>query len=70
MKNEANTKSTRSFTLAHELVHVWLGQDGVLHLDRMMPAEVDTERYCNRVAAEFLVPACWSCRARRNFGPS
>lgn len=55
--NDADTKSARIFTLAHELVHVWLGQDGVFNLDKMMPAKEDTERYCNRVAAEFLIPA-------------
>ncbi len=55
--NDADTKSARIFTLAHELVHVWLGLDGVFNLDKMMPAKEDTERYCNRVAAEFLIPA-------------
>lgn len=55
--NDADTKSARIFTLAHELVHVWLGQDGVFNLDKMMPAKEDAERYCNRVAAEFLIPA-------------
>lgn len=55
--NDADAKSARIFTLAHELVHVWLGQDGVFNLDKMMPAMVEAERYCNRVAAEFLVPA-------------
>ena len=55
--NDSDTKSARIFTLAHELVHVWLGQDGVFNLDKMMPAKEETERYCNRVAAEFLIPA-------------
>ena len=55
--NDADTKSARIFTIAHELVHVWLGQDGVFNLDNLMPAKVDTERFCNRVAAEFLIPA-------------
>ncbi len=55
--NDADTKSARIFTLAHELVHLWLGQDGVFNLDQMMPAKNDTERFCNRVAAEFLIPA-------------
>jgi Zn-dependent peptidase ImmA (M78 family) len=55
--NDADAKSARIFTLAHELVHVWLGQDGVFNLERLMPAGSDIERYCNRVAAEFLIPA-------------
>jgi Zn-dependent peptidase ImmA (M78 family) len=54
--NDADTKSARIFTLAHELAHVWLGRDGVFNLDKMMPAKDETERFCNQVAAEFLIP--------------
>ncbi len=54
--NDADTKSARIFTLAHELAHVWLGQDGVFNLDKLMPARNDNEQFCNRVAAEFLMP--------------
>ncbi|MEO8495970.1 MAG: ImmA/IrrE family metallo-endopeptidase [Planctomycetota bacterium] len=54
--NDADTKSARIFTLAHELVHVWLGKDGVFNLMNMLPATEETERFCNQVAAEFLVP--------------
>lgn len=55
--NDGDTKSARIFTLAHELVHVWMGRDGVFNLDQMMPANEETEQFCNQVAAEFLVPA-------------
>lgn len=54
--NDADTKSARIFSLAHELVHVWLGTDGVFNLENMMPSKEKTERYCNKVAAEFLIP--------------
>lgn len=54
--NDADTKSARIFTIAHEVVHVWLGQDGVFNLENLLPAKEDTERFCNRVAAEFLIP--------------
>ena len=54
--NDADTKSARIFTLAHELAHVWLGQDGVFNLENMLPAKDETEWFCNRVAAEFLIP--------------
>lgn len=54
--NDADTKSARIFTLAHELVHVWLGTDGVFNLDKLLPAGNENERFCNRVAAEFLIP--------------
>lgn len=55
--NDADTKSARMFTLAHELVHVWLGEDGVFNLDNMMPSPKKNEQFCNQVAVEFLVPA-------------
>ncbi len=54
--NDADTKSARIFTLVHELVHVWLGKDGVFNLERLLPAKEETELFCNRVAAEFLIP--------------
>lgn len=54
--NDADTKSARIFTLAHEIVHVWVGQDGVFNLENLMPASEETEKFCNRVAAEFLIP--------------
>jgi Zn-dependent peptidase ImmA (M78 family) len=44
------------FTMAHELAHVWLGTDGLFNLVNMMPSNEETERFCNRVAAEFLIP--------------
>lgn len=55
--NDADTKSARIFTLAHEVVHVWLRQDGVFNLENLMPGQNKIERFCNQVAAEFLVPA-------------
>lgn len=54
--NDADTKSARIFTLVHEVVHIWIGRDGVFNLEKMMPANDETERFCNRVAAEFLIP--------------
>ncbi|MEX0612170.1 MAG: ImmA/IrrE family metallo-endopeptidase [Pirellulales bacterium] len=54
--NSADSKSAQMFTLAHELVHVWLDRDALVNLVNMMPSNDETERFCNRVAAEFLVP--------------
>jgi Zn-dependent peptidase ImmA (M78 family) len=54
--NSADSKSAQIFTLAHELVHVFVGSDGLFNLVRMMPSRDDTEQVCNGAAAEFLVP--------------
>jgi len=54
--NGADSKSAQMFTLAHELVHVWIGREGLFNLIRTMPHDDETERFCNETAAEFLVP--------------
>ncbi len=55
--NGADSKSAQMFTLAHELVHIWIGREGLFNLIHMMPHDDAIERFCNQVAAEFLVPA-------------
>jgi Zn-dependent peptidase ImmA (M78 family) len=54
--NGADSKSAQMFTMAHELTHIWLGRDGLFNLIRMMPHSDETERVCNQIAAEFLIP--------------
>ena len=44
------------FTLAHEVAHLFVGEEGLSLFDRLLPVVHGTERFCNRVAAEFLVP--------------
>jgi len=54
--NGKDAKSAQLFTLAHELVHVWIGKSASFDLREMMPAKNKIEQFCNSVAAEFLVP--------------
>jgi Zn-dependent peptidase ImmA (M78 family) len=54
--NGSDGKAAQMFTLAHELAHLWVGQDAVFNLRDMLPASVGVEQFCNRVAAEFLIP--------------
>src|SRR5262249_55949934 len=50
--NDQDAKPAWSFTLLHELAHLWLGASGVSG----GPPESGIERYCNDVAAAFLLP--------------
>jgi len=51
--NDQDSKTAWSFTVLHELAHLWLGQTGISGTD----GENKVERYCNEVAGEFLLPA-------------
>lgn len=55
--NGSDSKSAQMFTLAHELAHIWAGQEGVSNLPDLQAAPIEVEQFCNSVAAEFLVPA-------------
>ncbi len=51
--NDQDSRAAWSFTLIHELAHLWLGQTGVS--GRLV--ERNGEQLCNDVASEFLLPA-------------
>lgn len=51
--NDQDAKTAWSFTLMHEVVHLWLGATGV---SGGRPAQ-GIEQFCNEVAAEILLPS-------------
>jgi len=57
--NSTDAKTAQIFTLAHELAHLWLGKSGISNINlRKLPREQngEIEIFCDKVAAEFLVP--------------
>lgn len=57
--NDQDAKSARSFTLIHELAHIWLSQTGVSGMpDEVVPTTPTgrIEQFCNDVAGQFLLP--------------
>lgn len=54
--NAADSKSAQMFTLAHELVHIFVGQTALSDASVQTVNGEELERWCNEVAAEFLVP--------------
>ena len=62
--NGADAKAAQMFTLAHEMAHIALDETALS--DSPLEHEPDdaTERWCSRVAAEFLVP---SAALRENY---
>jgi len=49
--NEKDSRAAWSFTLLHELAHIWLGQTGISGYD----GEEEVERFCDAVAARYLL---------------
>lgn len=52
--NGKDAASAQLFTLIHEVAHIWIGETGISNLS--MSNEDEIEQFCNKVAAEFLVP--------------
>lgn len=54
--NDNDATPARSFTLLHELAHIWIGASGVSGPFTDISQNV-VERFCNEVAGTFLLPA-------------
>lgn len=55
--NSADSKTAQLFTLIHEAAHIMLGESAGHAGSEVLNDDERTERYCDLVAAEFLVPA-------------
>ncbi|HEV7745183.1 MAG TPA: XRE family transcriptional regulator [Pyrinomonadaceae bacterium] len=58
--NTADFKTAQIFTFAHELAHIWIGDSSIDKPDETGTEPINVartiEEFCNRVAAEILVP--------------
>ena len=65
--NGVDSESAKVFTLAHELAHIWVGKEGLSGFEGVIASNEDSgdeEKFCDAVAAEFLLPEneliqCW-----------
>ncbi len=55
--NSADAKAAQMFTIIHELAHIWIGETAGFDNRQMLPADDPVEILCDKIAAEFLVPA-------------
>ena len=54
--NSSDYRASQIFTFAHELAHLWIGETAIANPDELEVGRNKTEAFCNRVAAEVLVP--------------
>lgn len=54
--NSSDANSAKIFTLIHELAHLWIDESGISSVDLSKADNNTTEKFCNAVSAEVLVP--------------
>lgn len=52
--NDNDSQGAWSFTLLHELAHLWIGEEGVSNSSAWADSQI--EKFCNNVAGEILLP--------------
>lgn len=58
--NSTDSKNAQLFSLLHEIVHIWLGENDFYNSDAYeYHFKRNTEKICNAVSAEILVPDRW-----------
>lgn len=55
--NNRDAKAAQMFTIIHELAHIWVGESAGFDFKQLQPSNHPLELLCDKVAAEFLVPA-------------
>lgn len=66
--NANQTLNGQIFTLAHEFAHIWSGSSGISLEDPAADPTSETEKWCNAVASEFLVPGGDLAQRYRSLG--
>lgn len=59
--NNSDAKAAQLFTIVHELAHIWIGSSAGFDFRNLEPASNPVEQFCDKVAAEFLVPETLFC---------
>ena len=54
--NRKDAKTAQLFTLAHEVAHLFTNSEGISNIDFRDQSNDPTERFCNAVAANLLLP--------------
>ncbi len=55
--NNSDGKAAQLFTIIHELAHIWTGHSAGFDFHQLLPSNDPIELLCDKVSAEFLVPA-------------
>jgi Zn-dependent peptidase ImmA (M78 family) len=59
--NNSDAKAAQLFTIVHELAHIWIGSSAGFDFRKLEPAKDPIEEFCDKIAAEFLVPEALFC---------